>query len=691
MQNLWKWHNQNKGLTLIELVCAVGIFSLIGATICSVMIISAKNYQRDSAEIELQQEAQMTANQIQDLIIDAIEPVTYWCKVGGTDYQCNNEVAAIGLGALDKGDRTLKVEKGDRCYEIAYLSSGNKIVYTEYIKSSGVVLADKLLMAENVTAFSADVTNFTVTGDISLNLSLSKGDRSFASSYTVTGRNQPKTVDPLAESPVSISTEQLLVLEPNETHELLATVVGDTGVSWSIYSGNTSPNTQVFMDSGVWKIRIGADENASEIMLQVKSNLKREDGITPQAQKDVKILVRKVTNLSLNVNLLSGDDKQENAVYLVTANMLGNNLERVNSTSTDTNNYVNPKTVEWNCQYSVGGITVANPNNYFMMTDVTDTSFKLTLKKTIQPGDQLAITGEAKHPAGYNRTGIWYGDIFDSYTFSKYYFFDFSKLYRGSDENQGTIDVSVLKYLIQLKKGVDTDKVARYYRFREIKSIDSITGARTYGPWTEWAPMTAEGGNVLNLRPSETYRFECDKDYEIQIKFFLYKDSESNQLWPFEDTPDDANIIEAEIHRVKLAFNSSKLGLVNARTCGEESAPKTVACNQEIDFTMVSEELAIWGFNFNHNQNCLMMKVEKLTDGAWVAAAASDYTLNINGITQAQKVILKNPGTYRIVIGLKNIPYRTYNAATKTVTDSFKDYWIGNETNGDGIFYIKAQ
>lgn len=690
MQNFWKWTNENKGLTFIELVCAVAIFSLIGATICSVMIVSAKNYQRDSNEIELQQEAQMTANQIQDLIIDAVEPVTYWCKVGGVEYQCENEDAAISLGASDQGDRTLKVEKGDRCYEIAYHSSNHKIFYSEYVKSSGVQIALDQLMAENITAFSADVTNFTKTGDISLDISLSKGDRSFVSTYTVTGRNQPKPVGPYAPTTVSISTEELLVLEPNETYRLQATIVGDTGVSWNIDSGSTSTDTKVYLDSGDWMIHIGGDETANEILLKVKSNVKMTNGITPQAQEDVRVFIRRVTDISLTVDLKSGIDLQEGAVYKVTANLSGNNLERENSTTTD-DIFVDPKTADFGCQYSVGGTSVANPSDYFTMTDITNTSFTLTLKKTIQPGDELVITAIARHPQGANRTGLTYGHFSDSYILSKYFDFNHDKFYRGSDENQGTIDVSKLKALILSKKSIDTDQVVRQYRFREIISIDSVTGERAYGRWTEWTPTTAEAGNVLNLRPDETYRFEFDKDYEVQIRFFLYKDSEI--VWPFDDTPPDAklNIIDAEINRVKVAFSSSKLGLSNARTCGAETAPVMVSCNEEIDFKMVSENLATWGFNFNHNQNCLMMKVEKLADGAWIEALSSDYSLNLYGITQDQKVILKNPGTYRIEIGLKNVPYRIYNYQTKTTTDSTKDYWIGNKTNGDGIFYIKAQ
>lgn len=697
MQIIRKWHNENKGMTFVELICAVAIFSLIGATICGVMIASAKNYQRDSSEIELQQEAQLTANQIQDIVMDATGTVTYYCTVGGSEYECKDEADALSYGALAQGNRTLKVTKNDREYVIAYLSSSKQIQYSVYSILGDVhtQIESNQLMAENVTTFSADLTDFGESGSLTMNLSLEKNDRSYASSYTITARNQPITITSGDAPTVSIITDRDIVVEPKQTLELKASVVGDTGVSWSIAGGNSCPDTQVYLDAGVWMIRVGTAEEASEFTLVVKSNKKKADGVTSQAQEEVTVHVRRVTGIVIDVNLLSGTDKQAGSVYRVTANVAGTNLNQL-LYDTDTN-YINPKTVKWNCEYSVSGVTAANQNEYYTITNETDTTFILEFNKTMQSGDQLLITALAKHPEGVmgnppvptNKSGVLYAHILDYYAFSDFSHMDLSKVYRGSDENQGTIDVSVLKSIVKLKTGYETEQVARFYRFREV--IKDPSGARTYKPWVNWAPMSAEAGNVLNLRPSETYRFECDKDYELQIKFYMYKGDINNKLWPFDDTMPELNTIDAELERVKIAFDSSRLGISNARTCGNQNAPTVVSCNNEIDFKMVTENLAVWGFNFNHNQNCLMMKVEKLTDGAWVAASNTDYSLNITGITQTQKVTLINPGTYRVIFGLKNIPYRDYNYSTGTVSDSLRDYWLNNEATGDGIYYIKAQ
>ena len=73
MQMRWKGRRKlnNKGLTLMELICAIAILAIVTASIGSVMVVSARSYQRDSDEVSLQQEAQVTANQIADLVIDS--------------------------------------------------------------------------------------------------------------------------------------------------------------------------------------------------------------------------------------------------------------------------------------------------------------------------------------------------------------------------------------------------------------------------------------------------------------------------------------------------------------------------------------------------------------------------------------------------------------------------------------------
>ena len=47
-------------------------------------------------------------------------------------------------------------------------------------------------------------------------------------------------------------------------------------------------------------------------------------------------------------------------------------------------------------------------------------------------------------------------------------------------------------------------------------------------------------------------------------------------------------------------------------------------------------------------------------------------------------------GLYRVVVGLKGVPHRTYNYATQGYTESMRDYWLYDEVSGDGIFYFQV-
>ncbi len=70
----------NKGMSLVELICAIGIMGLLGASVAGIMMVSANTYSRGTADVDLQQEVQLLVNQIGNLIQDATEVTS-----GGTD------------------------------------------------------------------------------------------------------------------------------------------------------------------------------------------------------------------------------------------------------------------------------------------------------------------------------------------------------------------------------------------------------------------------------------------------------------------------------------------------------------------------------------------------------------------------------------------------------------------------------
>lgn len=64
-------NRKNSGFTLVELVIVMAIMGILGLAVVGFIGTSTKQYKYASKDVDLQYEAQLTMNQIGDLIIDA--------------------------------------------------------------------------------------------------------------------------------------------------------------------------------------------------------------------------------------------------------------------------------------------------------------------------------------------------------------------------------------------------------------------------------------------------------------------------------------------------------------------------------------------------------------------------------------------------------------------------------------------
>lgn len=725
MQMFWKGRRKlnNKGLTLMELICGIAILAIVTASIGSVMVVSARSYQRDSDEVSLQQEAQITANQIADLVIDSTAGVKYTCPLG--DYL--SEADAIAAGAVAGTDRTLSIDGNGKRYVVSFKEAESKIYYAEYtLNPDGSATPSpegEQLMAEHVNLFAADIRNFTDSGYMELTLGFEKNAKSYAATFTITARNGAVTVSG-AEAAASISTELELVLEPNQTYLLNATVTGpsNTEMTWSLGGGSTDPATQVFHDAGGWKITIGQNETASEIYLLVRSNAKKEDGVTPQAQQTVIVHIRRVTAVNLNVTLQSGSDLMAGAEYLITADVAGTNLPKLMTGSSDVDPaYVSPYRVEWDYIYSVNGHAVGgdhwtdyqwqpwyhpSPSDYFTVleeiegSDSTAPSIRIKLLENIDEYRQLLVTATATHPEGTaglppvssNKTGLPYGHVAGMHLFYKSL-----HSYSGEGMYRGTPDAQVVDFAYDLIKGMVQaqygnvgflDNCVRYYRFRPFTVNEA--GERVYGPWVNWAPTANEYGGTVKMR-GDTLRFEFDKNYEVQIKYWWWEGNVNNVVWPFEGMPEDINVVTADIYRVKLFFRVTDSSwneiATGATRLGTKEVPYVLADSNPIHLEgqlMSAQEM---GADGNYIKDHVSYRVEKLEGDSWTAVyeTGGQEMYHLSPVTWNA-----GSGLYRVVVGLKGVPHRTYNYATQGYTESTRDYWLYDEVSGDGIFYFQV-
>lgn len=707
----------------MELICGIAILAIVTASIGSVMVVSARSYQRDSDEVSLQQEAQITANQIADLVIDSTAGVKYTCPLG--DYLSEDDARAAGADV--GGDRTLSIDGNGKRYVVSFKSAESKIYYAEYtLNPDGTATPSpegEQLMAENVNLFAADIRNFTDSGYMELTLGFEKNAKSYVAAFTITARNGAVTVSG-AEAAASITTELELVLEPNQTYALNATVTGpsNTDMTWSLGGGNTDAATQVFHDAGGWKITIGQNETASEIYLLVRSNAKKEDGVTPQAQQTVTVHIRRVTAVNLNVTLQNGSDLMAGAEYLITADVAGTNLPKLMTGSSDVDPaYVSPYRVEWGYIYSVNGHAVGgddwtdyqwqpwyhpSPSDYFTVleeiegSDSTAPSIRIRLLENIDEYRQLLVTATATHPEGTaglppvssNKTGLPYGHVAGMHLFYKSL-----HSYSGEGMYRGTPDAQVADFAYDLIKGMIQaqygnvgflDNCVRYYRFRPFTVNEA--GERVYGPWVNWAPTVNEYGGAIKMR-GDTLRFEFDKNYEVQVKYWWWEGNVNNVVWPFAGMPDDINVVTADIYRAKLFFRITDSSwneiATGAVKLGTKEVPYVLADSNPIHLEGQLTSAQEMGADGNYIKDHVSYRVEKLEGDSWTAVyeTGGQEMYHLSPVTWNA-----GSGLYRVVVGLKGVPHRTYNYATQGYTESMRDYWLYDEVSGDGIFYFQV-
>ncbi|MBD5496146.1 MAG: prepilin-type N-terminal cleavage/methylation domain-containing protein [Lachnospiraceae bacterium] len=400
MRILQRWRERkrdNRGLSLVELMCAIAILGLIGATVSGVMIVSAQSYQRGAGDIELQQEAQIAVNQIGDLVIDTTAQVT-----------------ATADGS------SITIDKDTSRYVITHNSATHELLYSEYIVNgdgSLIVVVENQLMAENVEVFKADAADFSDYGILRLRMELVKGDRSYAADFTITARNGQLSVSEVTAA-ATIVTETELVLEPNQEYELNATVMGtaDGRVVWEL-TNNTDVNTYVLEHpDGTIRLHVGNNETADTMMLMVRTVT--TNGVSPLASLAIPVRVRRVNDVSVSGTLTSGVPYKTGATYRVTANVAGTNLARLLGLACDTD-YVNPYRLTWSYTLKdIEGNEVSDIENYIEWAeDSTLYNTMITLKQDL--GDmELTVTAVAQHPDGTNKTSIAYGHEEDSWTLS---------------------------------------------------------------------------------------------------------------------------------------------------------------------------------------------------------------------------------------------------------------------------------
>lgn len=677
----------NKGVSLVELVCAIGILSLVATAAAGVMIVGSRTYSRGTVEVAVQQEAEIAANQISNYIINASEEPTI--TLNGADVELDVLVDGVN-------------------YQIKFDSASNTLF-----------LEDQIL-AEYVSEFWVDLSNYgtTKTGDV--RIAVEQGNARFETLNGATSRNgQESGISEGGSATIVIAPK--IVLEPNQSYTFSASVMGSSNQNVSyILGGNTDTATTLIGNL----LTIGKNELASELTVVVNTQATGEDGVTPLGTATVTVYIRRVTGIEVTGSLLSGTSMRAGAKYRVTAKPTGTNLDKKPTLESD---YITPKDVAWNTLYTIGGEALGTgsqigvlPSSYYSVTSThaatadDETSYpymEFTLNQDMLQTHVFQVTATAVHPEGTlsdgttksNKSGLPYvgnpsdatflrSHVFGTYDlYSGYYSYDGSRLNRGSDQEQGRFTMlDALKTQMRIYYGYNANWQGRmFHRYREVYYVNEA-GQNVCGPWTSWRanPGDSNDSYALNLRPLATESFDSTKTYELQMRLEIYDATHRVVAWPFDDTPASQYIIDDIIEPVVLHFdlrdNSWNLVQTEKSTLGTPDAPYLI--NKNAQYTLSLDTYLGIAQNTGIKDKIYYV-LEKKNGSSW------DYISTYHNGDQPYRFSFSDSNVYRVRITTKDVPFSYYSTefGSPQYVLTTRDYDFSNEETGKGIFYFKAQ
>ena len=279
-------NRDDRGMSLVEVLCAVAIFSLVAAVIAGVVTVSARIYRNGVSQTSLQQEAQYLSNQIGNLVKDANK---------------------VGTGTIDTVSGYIICTTDSEGYLLEYNSAGRQIQYYTYITNGDgtKVLSSPALLAEHVKTFEMDTADFEDTRAVKLTLEMERDEKSYKMEYTMTARNEVVQNIEFSEIPdADIECEQIICLVPGETWNLPVTVSGKTGgIDIACDSGVTVPRTHYAENESFTNLELTLDKGVTDQVKTVilkTTNTVSEDSTVPLKSVIVTILVRRVNSIQVN-------------------------------------------------------------------------------------------------------------------------------------------------------------------------------------------------------------------------------------------------------------------------------------------------------------------------------------------------------------------------------------------------------
>ena len=309
----------NAGLTMVELLISIAILGIVGMAVFGFIVTSSKVYGKEVTKTDLQYEAQLVINQLQDMLIDATDSVVYEVTLeDDTEQKILNEE---GIEEDKISEKNLYIYNAKEYYKITWDRVEERLYYTRYIKNSDWEIepnANKVRMADYVKGFRADITRLKEDRSVGFDFLFSINGIDYATAHNITLRNRSASgadsdgsiVDKEATQDKITITPTAFVLWPGDSVNFTHSITSNNGgypsqdADWTLTSDHALAPGTILRGDGILEVDMDETNSSINVWVTARYGKENEDGSIYKPSVSAVVHVKQVEGIG--VGLMEG-------------------------------------------------------------------------------------------------------------------------------------------------------------------------------------------------------------------------------------------------------------------------------------------------------------------------------------------------------------------------------------------------